>query len=89
MVGVCLCVEHLRSEWVEGKWGAKGAPGNPHGLTWCPLRVLGLVQQAGLAGSEARSEEAETAEDEMQDIPPFSWLRWLSHVLEIQPLLEP
>jgi len=47
------------------------------------------VQQAGLAGSEARSEEAETAEDAMQDIPPFSWLRWLSHVLEIQPLLEP
>ena len=47
------------------------------------------MQQAGLAGSEARSEEAETAEDAMQDILPFSWLRWLSHVLEIQPLLEP
>lgn len=86
--GVCMYWVP-ESEWVEGKWGAKGAPGNPCGLTGCPLRVLGLVQRAGLAGSEAHSEEAETAEDAMQDIPPFSWLRWLSLVLEMQPRLEP
>ena len=73
MVGVCLCVEHLRSEWVEGKWEAKGAPGNPRGLTGCPLRVLGLVQQAGLAGSEACSEEAETAEDAMHFTTSATW----------------
>ena len=60
---VCVCVEPRRSEWVEGKWGAKGAPENPCGLKGCPLRVPGPAWRAGLARSEVCGEEAETAGD--------------------------